>query len=126
MACAQSKHRGRIFYMTVCHKERWTCVPCGDKMTLMLCSFASALRNLPIVPCASLQPVFARGLANLCRVFSRFYLHSRQSVRQWAALEGRDVFCGLADCTYEKRFVVVTTNLCFFLVGHQGLEPRTN
>ncbi len=117
---------GGFIYVSACHRERWTCVPCGDKMALMLCSLASAWRNLPIVSFSILQPVFERGLAYLCRVFSRVVLTAAKMFGSAQRLKSEAFFAAWLIAYTKKGSWCVTTNLCFFLVGHQGLEPRTN
>ncbi len=59
------------------------------------------------------------------------YVISDADVSYMAAVCARALRCVRAGvamlyCKYQKRFVACNHEPLFFLVGHQGLEPRTN
>lgn len=135
-------------------KERWTCFSSRDKISLMLrCLTSSLWGHMLSVVCGTAR-VTARGsmlVSCCCRLLARSKktarvqpAHTQQycdiavayvifdtGVSHLLMVCARALRCVLAGaamlyCKYQKRFVVYNHEPLIFLVGHQGLEPRTN
>ena len=135
-------------------KERWTCFSSRDKISLMLrcltfslwghmlsvvCGIARVLTTgSTLVPCGYRVPARSKKTAPVQSARMQQYCGSVVAYVTFGACVSymvaacahalRCVRAGVAllYCKYQKRFVACNHEPLIFLVGHQGLEPRTN
>ena len=135
-------------------KERWTCFSSRDKISLMLrcltfslwghmlsvvCGIARVLTTgSTLVSCRYRMPARSKKAAPVQSARMQQYCGSvvahvtfDASVSYMVAACAHALRCVLAGvamlyCKYKKRFVACNHEPLIFLVGHQGLEPRTN
>ena len=135
-------------------KERWTCFSSRDKISLMLrCLTFSLWGHMQSVVCGFARVITTGSTLVSCRY--RLLARSKKTapvqsarMQQYCGSVVADVIsdasasymvaacaralrCVLAGvamlyCKYKKRFVACNHEPLIFLVGHQGLEPRTN
>ena len=135
-------------------KERWTCSSSRDKIFLMLrCLTSSPWGHMLSVVCGTARVIARVSMLVSChyRLLGRSkktasaqpagtqqycgsavaYVISDAGVSYMVSVCARALRCFLA-CVgaqyrkYQKRFVACNHEPLIFLVGHQGLEPRTN